>query len=131
MSWPQVAADGPDVLLASSVLIQPGVRYQHSEWPIDELMTMYLSDSAPDTFVLQRSPRCLELRGARGVLRIDRIDPASLAFRQALLDGHPLGDAAEKALECDRAFDAGRALAALVAANMVVGIIPSPEGTTE
>jgi hypothetical protein len=127
LSWPQLARMDPQTLLASNVLLQPGLRYQRSEWPIDELMTMYLGDSAPDTYALQSSSRCLEVRGARGELRIDRLDAASCAFRQALLDGQSLGDAAEAALDGDQAFDAGQALAALVAAGMVVDVVRASE----
>jgi hypothetical protein len=119
----------PRALLASKVCLQPGTRYQGSEWPIDELMTMYLSDSAPETFAMHTSSRRLEVRGARGEVRIDRLDPASFAFRQALLEGHPLGTAAEAALDCDQAFDAGQALAALIAAEMVVGMLQTDERT--
>jgi hypothetical protein len=129
LSWSPLAGMDPQALLASKVLLQPGIRYQRSDWPIDELMTMYLSDSAPDGYALQSSSRCLEVRGARGELRIDPLDPASFAFRQALRHGQPLGDAAEVALDCDPAFDAGQALAALMAAEMVVGIVPADERT--
>lgn len=128
-SWSQVATMDPLALLASKVLLQPGVRYQQSGWPIDELMTMFLSDSAPETYVLRSSSRCLEVQGARGKLRIDRLDPASFAFRRALLGGQSLGDASETALDCDQAFDAGQALAALIAAKMVVDVLHTHEGT--
>ena len=129
LSWPQLARMDPQALLSSKLLLQPGIRYQRSEWPIDELMTMYLMDSVPDTYTLHSSSRCLEIRGARGELRIDRLDPASFAFRQALLDALPLGDAAETALDCDQAFDAGQALIALVTAGMVVDVVQINEGT--
>jgi hypothetical protein len=129
VSWSQVAAMEPHALLASKVSLQPGIRYQRSEWPIDELMTMYLSESAPDTYALHSASRCLEVRGARGELRIDRLDAASFVFRQALLEGQPLGDAAETALDCDQAFDTGQALAALIAAEIVVDVLRADERT--
>ena len=90
---------------------------------------MYLSESAPDRYALQSAPRCLEVRGARGELRIDRLDPASFVFRQALHDGHPLGDAAETALDCDPAFEAGQAVAALITAEIVVDVVQTDERT--
>ena len=129
LSWPQLARLDAQALLPSRLLLQPGIRYQRSEWPIDELMTMYLRDSVPDTYTLHTSSRCLEIRGARGELRIDRLDPASFAFRQTLLDGRPLGDAAETALDCDQAFDAGQALIALVTAGMVIDVVQTNERT--
>lgn len=131
LSWPQLARIDPQALLASHVLLQRGIRYQRSEWPIDELLTMYLSDSVPDTYALHSSSRCLEIRGARGELRIDRLDPASFAFRQGLLDDQSLGDAAATALDCDQAFDAGQALLALVAAGMVVDVVQTNERDEE
>jgi hypothetical protein len=85
-------------------------------------MTIYLSDSVPDTYALHSSPQCLEVRGARGSLRIDRLGPPAFAFRNALRDGQTLGAAAETALDSDRTFDAGRALVVLVAAGMVVDV---------
>jgi hypothetical protein len=130
LAWSRLAGIDTQTVLASKVLLQPGIRYQRSEWPIDELMTMYLSDSAPDAYALHASPQCLEVRGARGSLRIDRLDPASCAFRQALLDGQPLGAAAETALDCDPAFDAGQALVTLFAAGMVVDVVAMNEGST-
>lgn len=128
-SWSQVTAMDAQALLACGVLFQPGIRYRRSEWPIDDLMRMYLSGSAPDTYVLHASSLCLEVRGARGELWIDRLDPASFAFRQALLDGQSIGDAAETALDRDQTFDAGQALAALVAARMIVDISPPTRGS--
>jgi hypothetical protein len=119
----------PQALLASRIVLQPGVRYQRSEWPIDELMAMFLSESAQDTYELHSAWRCLEVRGARGELRIGRLDPATFAFRRALHDGQPLGDAAETALDRNQAFDAGRALAALIAAAMVVDVVQTGERT--
>jgi hypothetical protein len=109
---PQIVQLGSEVLLSARVVFQPGVRYQHADWTIDELMTMYLTDSAPDTFVLQPAQTCIEVRGARRMSWIDRIEPATFAFRTALLDGLPIGDAAEAALDRDPAFDAGEALTA-------------------
>jgi hypothetical protein len=129
LTWPQLAGMNPQTLLASRLVLQPGIRYQRSAWPIDELMTMYLSDSAPDAYALHSSSRCLEVRGARGELRIDRLDEGSFAFRQALRRAQPLGVAAEAALDCDPAFDAGQALAALVAAGIVVDVAQSDERT--
>jgi hypothetical protein len=128
VSWPAIARIAPDDLLSTCLVLQPGVRYRHADWPVDELMTMYLSDAAPDTFVWQPAQTCVEIRGARGVLRIDRVDPGTCAFRTALLDGLPIGDAAEAALDCDEAFDPGQALVALVSAELVTGVSTPSKG---
>jgi putative DNA-binding protein len=45
------------------------------DWSLDELVTFFLSDRAPDAYVLRDEPVWLELRGARGVLSLRRRDP--------------------------------------------------------
>jgi hypothetical protein len=42
------------------------------DWPLDELMTFFLSDQAPDAYALRAEPVWLELRGARGELSLRR-----------------------------------------------------------
>lgn len=127
VSWPTIAQIAPDDLLSTRLVLQPGVRYRRADWPVEELLTMYLSDAAPETFVLQPAQTCIEIRGARGVWRMARVDQGTCAFRTALLDGLPIGDAAEAALDCDEAFEPGQALASLVAAELVTGV-STPKG---
>jgi hypothetical protein len=102
--------------------LQPGVHYQHADWGIDELISLYLSDSAPERFVLQPGDVWLELRGARGELRIGRLVRADFVFRAALACGRSLGDAAISALDIDAGFDAGRSLRDLLDQGLVVMI---------
>lgn len=102
--------------------LQPGLHYLHAEWAIDELMSLYLTDSAPGQFSLQRGDVWLELRGARGELRMNRLAHCDFAFRAALVAGEPLGDAAVSTLEIDAAFDAGQALLHLFGEGLVVTI---------
>ena len=122
LAWPDIARIAPDDLLGTRLVLQPGLRYRRADWPVDELLTMYLRDAVPDTFVLPPEATCVEVRGARGVLRIDRIDPGTCAFRTALLDGLAIGDAAEAALDCDERFEPGRALIALASAELVTAV---------
>jgi hypothetical protein len=106
----------------AKVALQPGVHYLHVDWAIDELISLYLSDSAPDCFSLQPGDVWLELRGARGELRMNRLSHADFAFRAALVSGESITDAAASALEIDTALDAGQALLDLVGERLVVVI---------
>jgi hypothetical protein len=100
----------PEALVNARVVLQPGVHYLHQEWATDELISLYLADTAPDRFVLDPGDVWLELRGARGELRINRLAHADFVFRAALADGQSFGNAATSALEVDAGFDPGQAL---------------------
>lgn len=54
-----VATDDPPVIL-------------RLDWSLDELMTFFLSDQAPEAYALRAEPVWLELRGARGELSLQR-----------------------------------------------------------
>jgi hypothetical protein len=111
--------------VADSVLhLQGGVHLLHSAWPIDELMTLYVTDSAPDRLSLSPAEVWLEVRGARGQFTFARLTEADFLFRRSVKDGRPLGNAAERAMERDPSFDPGRALAALFAAGLVTALTP-------
>ena len=55
-----------DSILAARLTIQPGVRYLESHWPVDELLTLYSSETAPDQLTFGPTDIFLEVRGARG-----------------------------------------------------------------
>lgn len=116
----------PDLLPDIVIELQPGVRYMSAAWAVDELMAFYLTGSEPERFELLPGEIMLEVRGARGDVRMDRLTPGDLAFRSALAAGQTLGDAAGRALHRDAAFDPGRALTALVTRGLVTGIGPTP-----
>ena len=44
-------------------------------WSLDELVRFFLSDQAPEAYVLRAETVWLELRGARGELSVQRCDP--------------------------------------------------------
>jgi len=111
-----------EALYDVSLRLQPGLAHLGSRWPIDELMRLYLSEDAPDSYVMHECTVCLEVRGARGAFRIDRLDPATFAFHSAIAAGGRIGAAAEAALEADPSFDPGGALAQLCAARLVVAV---------
>lgn len=52
------------------------VRYLRSSWPVDELMKLYLTDSAPDRLEFAPCDVFLEIRGARGEFQFDRLPKA-------------------------------------------------------
>ena len=120
----------PDLVADARITMQPGVHYFHAAWDVDNLLRVYLTDSAPDQFSLQSGDAWIELRGARGELQMNRLDRASFAFRSALSAGQLLGDAAVSALELDPTFDAGQALATLITDGLVTAAdFRHPEGT--
>jgi hypothetical protein len=114
----------PGVLTDIALRLQPGTRYLHAPWPVDDLIKIYLSDSAPEQFALRQGDVWLEVRGARGTFEMTRIDAAEFLFRQGLANGRTLGEAAERALDVDAAFDPGRALSNLLDDGLVTAVVP-------
>jgi Putative DNA-binding domain len=119
VSWLEIARVGSETLVDVTLSFQPGVRYVRSAWGVDELMTMYLSGSEPERFVLPASNTFIEVRGARGTVHLARLDGATFAFRDAAATGRAIGDAASRALEFDSTFDPGEALRLLVQSGLV------------
>jgi Putative DNA-binding domain len=120
------AAIAPCELADAVVGIQPGTHYTRSTWPIDELMTMYLRDAAPNRLTVIATEVWIEARGGRGSLRLARLTAAEFSFRVALFEGLPIEAAAERAMRSDEAFDPGAALVALVDAGLATSIEKSP-----
>ncbi|MGE0769850.1 MAG: hypothetical protein AB7L90_25710, partial [Hyphomicrobiaceae bacterium] len=110
--------------------IQPGVRYLDLEWPVDELMKLFLSDSGTEHFQIAPEPVCIELSGARGTFHIDRVNRATYAFRSSLAEGSSIGAAAERALDVNPEFDVGGALVALIAGNLAIAVRLPLEGAS-
>jgi hypothetical protein len=117
-----LAAVRGDDLAVAVLTIQPGTHYAHAEWPIDELMTLYLSDAAPAQFALADTEVWIEVRGARGSFRFSRLTAAEFTFRAAIAEGLPLGGAAQRAWGADSAFDPGLGLAAIVDGGLATSI---------
>ena len=59
------------------------VHYVHLEWALDELLGFYLTDTAPDEYVLRQEDVWLEIRGLRGELRMNRLTGEEFARRLA------------------------------------------------
>ena len=104
-----LAAVEVDALGDAVLTLQPGMYYAHADWPIDELMTLYLSDAAPAQFALADTRVWIEVRGARGSFRFSRLTAAEFSFRVGIAEGLSLGDAAQRAWDIDPAFDPGSA----------------------
>lgn len=108
--------------------LQPGLHFLQAEWPIDELMTLFVTENAPDQFALSPAQAWLEVRGARGAFAFPRLTQVEFRFRQSVQAGRRLGEAGESALACDAAFDPGHALTALFAARLVTGVQTGQDG---
>ena len=50
------------------------VTYQHASWPIDELLKLYLTETAPDQFELVPADLWIEVRGCRGEFQLNRLE---------------------------------------------------------
>lgn len=109
-----VAALGTGTMVDMGAQLQPGLRYLDAPWPVDELMRLYLTDTAPEQLAFVAEDVWLEIRGARGQFTMRRLDAAEWAFRRALGAGRSLGEAAEEALETGVPFEAGVSLMSLL-----------------
>jgi Putative DNA-binding domain len=102
--------------------LQGGLRYCTAAWPIDELIKQYLSGAAPECYAFDPAEVHLEISGARGEFRIERLAEAEFVFRSAMAGGATIGAAAERALEANATFDPGQALLRLVNAGLLIAI---------
>ncbi|MGH9163086.1 MAG: HvfC/BufC family peptide modification chaperone [Vicinamibacteraceae bacterium] len=109
-------------LMDVQLSLQPGLYYLQAEWPVDELMKLFLTETAPDRFVLDRTDVWIEVRGARGTFDMRRLDRGHFAFRRAIQEGLSLGEAAESVLSAVDDFDAGAALQQVVGEGLVVAM---------
>jgi hypothetical protein len=120
--WATLSHFGPEQLVDATLSLQPGLRYVRSTWRIDELMTTYLSGAEPMRFVLREADTLIEVRGARGNVRLTRLDLPTFAFRAALARAQSVSDAATVALDLDPTFDAGAALRSLASDGLVTAV---------
>ena len=109
-------------LLDSTVELQPGLFYLATSWPVDTLLDLYLTETAPDSLEFEPNSRWLEISGSRGDVRVVRLPKAEFVFREALRDGRTLGRSAESALRCDPQFDLKEAIGSLAGSGLMVGV---------
>jgi hypothetical protein len=117
-----------DLLSDATLALQPGLRYVDASWPVHELMTLFLTQTAPDHLALDPQDVWLEVRGARGAFEITRLDAGDYAFRSAVQAGQSIGAAASAVLARDPNFDPGRGLASVVAGGLALRITSQLEG---
>jgi len=122
---------GDTPLEALKLRLQPGLAYCHTDWPVDELVRLYVNDQAPERLAFDPAEVWLEVLGARGDFTINRLDKASYAFRQALAEGRPLAAAITAASGAEPTFDPGAALARLFADKLVTAITVLDQEATD
>ena len=117
-----IAAIPPTALADMAVQLQPGTHYLEAPWPVDTLVTMYLTDASAEAWTLTDDEVHLEVRGARGSFRFSRLTAADYAFRASLSAGGTLGIAVVDGLTMDPDFDPGAALIALLDEQLVTSL---------
>ena len=120
----QLAAIPVDALPKMRLTLQLGLRYCTGGWPVDELLRLYLTETAPDRLEFEAASVWLEIRGSRGEFDILRLDAAEYAFRESLQRGRPVGDAIENALAVDGSFEPDQALLGLVTSQSITAMEP-------
>lgn len=120
-----LAALPPETMADATLSLQMGTVYLASAWPVDTLVGLRLSKSAPDRLEFAPENVWLELRGARGHFNWKRLTASEFAFRAAFLAADPLGAAAESGLAKDPQFDVSMAIASLFAERLVTALQPS------
>ena len=127
-----IAADAPAItspahydragIADARMSLQNGVAYLLLDWSLDELMAFYLSGNAPDAYALRVESVFLEIRGSRGVLRMQRLSRGEFVFRSALARGSTLGEAASAAADLDAAFGPIDAVPRLLGERLVTDV---------
>jgi hypothetical protein len=112
----------PEKLPNMRLTLQPGLRYLNASWPVDEIMKLYLTETAPNQLELTPGDVFIEVHGVRGEFQMARLDAGDFVFRKSASEGRPIGEAAGLALDADETFDPGQALAALLVGGLVVRI---------
>ena len=128
MSWEEIAHLHTDALPDTRLELQAGLRYLQASWPVDDLMKLYLTNTAPEQFALHAADVWLEIRGARGEFVMNRLEPGDFTFRTSIAAGLTIGEAAEAALAVRGAFDPGHALATLMVDGAVTGMAVGAQG---
>jgi hypothetical protein len=86
--------------------LDPSLSLLASSWPVDRVWLANQPNGDPDAAVdLAAGGVCLEVRRLDDEPGFRALAPAAYAFRRALHDGRPLGDAAEAAAGADPTFD--------------------------
>jgi hypothetical protein len=122
-----LAAVDPRDLGDLKFTFDPSLSLVSSRWPIDRIWRAN-QPGLDDTVDLAAGGVDLEVRRQDEVLFRELTRP-TCEFRRALLDGHCLAVAAERALAVDRALDLAAMLAALLQDGVLTGVVPPSEET--
>jgi hypothetical protein len=79
----------PEVLPDTALALRSGVRYLHASWPVDELMKVYLAETAPERLEFGPAEVWLEIRGVRAEFHMNRLELSEFIFRESILKGQP------------------------------------------
>jgi hypothetical protein len=121
-----LAAVGPDQAAGLGFRMQPTYRYLASPWPIDRIWRANQKDATEETIDLGTEGARLEVSRRDETVVFRAMGEAEFAFRKALSDGLPLGEAIERALATDDDFPARDALMAIFREGAVAGLTHSP-----
>jgi len=122
LDWAALTTRSAEQLLDATFTLQSGLRYVHSHWRIDQLMTTYLGGADKLRFELADADAFIEVRGERGDVSITALDSGTFHFRAALACGETLGEAAEAAIDHDPGLDVGAAFRTLFDAGAIVDV---------
>ena len=98
------SAIDPDALPDTLLALQPGLHYLNASWPVDELMKLYLTETAPDRLEFAPAKVWIEVRGARGEFHFSRLDASEYIFRKSISEGHSIGDCGRVRSRSQRRF---------------------------
>lgn len=115
-----LAALDPQRLADVTLVLQPGLAFLHTDWPVDELIHIRKQANPPEEFAFAARETFLQLQGARGHFSLLRLAPGAFAFRAALAAGQTLGAAAGAGAAAQASFDLTQSLAALFAGGLVI-----------
>jgi hypothetical protein len=117
----------PEVAGTITLTLEPSVSLLRSPYPVDRIWRANQADVLEPAVVdLAAGAAWLEVRRRGDDVIVRALDPAVFAFRGALSGGADLGTATGEALAADPAFDLGRAIAALFADGLPIGLSRTP-----
>jgi hypothetical protein len=117
--------EAPTLESGARLRFQGGVSYYKANWPVDELLKLYLTDAAPERLTFDPEPVSLEIRGSRGEFRIQRLAEAPFTFRNALWSGRTIGEAETEAEALTGAFSAAQDLTELIGGEFITAVGPA------
>jgi len=128
LAWADLVALGPVALPDVTLALQAGLHYVRASHAVDDLMRLYLTNTAPERFTLEPGITLIQVRGARGEIEMARLDAGTFVLRASMRGGRPLGDSVGRAFQADPTFDPTSALQALFAEGLVAAVVQPQRG---